>query len=640
MNVLPNQVFNPSSRASQTLPARLASAAAMAMFATAFAFPLASASAQDPCLTWRTYPQTFYRTVMETETRLVNETEYETTAITKYRPTWTTEKRERKTTVLKPVTKTRMRVETQKVYKPVTETMYRDETVQQRTYEEETRYEEEEYTVRKPVLETEYREEEVTVRRPVTETRLETERYLVYRPKQVTDTELVPTDLVVPNAYAGAPIGRPRLQWLPPGYYTDPASGKSVFRRRGLHWVTDRVPAAAVVPTLTPQSRTSVAMVPETVEREKPVEVTRYETEYRTRKVPVEVERMVEETRTRKVPVTVRVPKTKTITRKVPYTETRYKEEIIERRVPIEETSWERVEKVEPYDVSTCRYMPYTENMKTPKTVTRRVEYTVPKKVPYIVMMRVAVDAYGNQVGEPEQVAGSQRVDPDWSATSSVTEATTRRPVDSQSVADSKPSLTSVMETDTEPAQFDVPDSRRDARPAPIADSAPAIRYEDVEKTETANKSVMEGESASAISAPDRIEFEPVRTKFTVEPRTDLATVERPERETVETSARAESEIDRFLRERQEQNLINAGLRPVGRATVETSGRTSPRKTEVTASKPPAADQVPRLATENVDLPAVTTPQLSESPATAAPMTAADRMLEKLDREVRLKRSL
>ena len=133
---------------------------------------------------------------------------------------------------------------------------------------------------------------------------------------------MVPTQVpVIQLGSTPDPNARPKAQWLERGYYTDPATGQTVFRKRGLHWVQPSLGAASigVVPALIPQEKTEVSFEPETTEERTPIEVTRYVEEELTREVPVEVEKMVERTRTRRVPYEVKVPKTTITTEKVPY---------------------------------------------------------------------------------------------------------------------------------------------------------------------------------------------------------------------------------------------------------------------------------------------------------------------------------
>ena len=289
-----------------------------------------------------------------------------------WKPVWQTEKRERRTTVLRPVTKTYDKVEKFSMMTPVTETKYRERVIEETTYEDVTEMREERRVVQKPVVETEMREQAFPVRTKVTETELRTENVTVLKPTSITQTQLnAGPAITVPT---GSSRFRPQLQFLRRGEYTDPATGLSTFRRAGLHWV--QPPAAVTVPTLVPSTVQTTALVPEVVQRSQPVEVTRYVDKVELRKVPVEVTKMVDQVEVRKVPVTVRRPKITKRVERIPYQETTYKEKIVTRTTPVTETSYESVEQVEPYEEETCRWVRKTEEVNVPKTVTQRVNET------------------------------------------------------------------------------------------------------------------------------------------------------------------------------------------------------------------------------------------------------------------------
>ena len=351
---------------------------------------------------WATYPKTVYEKKPVKKTRWVDETVVEKKQVTSYKPIWQTEKRERKRILYKPVQETVEREEKITLRKPVVETLYRDKTTEETTYETVTKYRDEEYTVREPVIETEMRTEKYTVRKPVTEKMIEVTKKTTYKPVVKSKTTMVPTQVpVIQLGSTPDPNARPRAQWLERGYYTDPATGQSVFRKRGLHWVQPRIGAASVgvVPALIPQEKMEVSYEPETTEERTPIEVTRYVEEEMTRDVPVEIEKMVERTKTRRVPYEVKVPKTTVTTEKIPYKRTTYKEEVITRKVPHVRTTVKKIEMTEPYEVEVPRWVSRTEEVEVPKTVSRKVEYEVMQDVAKVVMMKVPVDICGNPVG-------------------------------------------------------------------------------------------------------------------------------------------------------------------------------------------------------------------------------------------------
>ena len=302
----------------------------------------------------------------------VTETQQQST----WKPLWQTVKRERRTTVLKPVQKTYDKVEKFSVMKPVTETKYRERTIEETTYEDVTEMREERRVVQKPVVETEMREQAVPVRTKITETEMRTENVTVLKPTSVTQTQLNPGPTI--SVPTGATRFRPQLQFLRRGEYTDPATGLSTFRRAGLHWV--QPPAAVAVPTVVPSTVQTTALIPEVVQRSEPVEVTRYVDKVELRKVPVQVTKMVDQVEVRKVPVTVRRPKITKRTERIPYQETTYKEQIVTRTTPVTETTYEPVEQIEPYEEQTCRWVQQTDEVKVSKPVQKQIDETMTRE--------------------------------------------------------------------------------------------------------------------------------------------------------------------------------------------------------------------------------------------------------------------
>jgi hypothetical protein len=351
---------------------------------------------------YRIVPKTVYKRQPKTASRWVNETDYQTQKVTSYEPAYTTETRYRETKTRKPVTKTRMVTRERTIKQPITETKYRERIVETESYENVTEMRDKEFEVRKAVTRTEMRDEKVTVRKEVVQNLVEVERTTTYRPVTVPETSLVPADVAVNQLYSVPdPSRRPRLQALAPGYYTDPATGQSVYRRRGLHWVQPSVSvqAAGTVPGLVAQPSERTTYVPETNEKRTPVEVKRYVDRIETRKVPVEVETMVVETETRKVPVTVRKPKIERTIEKVPYTETRYVDKVITEEVPVTETTYETTTDREPYEVEVASWKTVTKEVQVPKTVRRRVDYQTTRDIPHTIMMKIPIDCYGNAIG-------------------------------------------------------------------------------------------------------------------------------------------------------------------------------------------------------------------------------------------------
>lgn len=357
--------------------------------------------AQQACVQYRLMPQTVYELQKVPVWKDVSETSYRSERVTSYKPVWTTERRENRYTVLKPVEETSYQEQRRTVLKPVRKTSYRDETVTETTYETVTEMREEQVYEDVPVQETSYRDEQVIVRKPVTETRMQTENVTVYRPVTVNETQYVPGVSSVQGwGVAQAPAST-SLEWQRRGYVYNPATGQFVWQRPGFHWVANPgsqvlFPQQTLVPTVTPQVVQRTSMIPETITQQKPVTVTSYVDEVTTRRVPVETWTTQRRVTTRKVPVTVQRPVTRQVTRKVPVEETEYVSEEVVERVPVVTRRVDRIEKVEPYDVSVCRWEAVEVEQQTPVVTTRRVQTESSQWVGRTVMVYVPVDVFGN----------------------------------------------------------------------------------------------------------------------------------------------------------------------------------------------------------------------------------------------------
>ena len=365
------------------------------------------AIAQSSTTTWKTWDQTFTRDEPVTEYCWEEKEVIETSYRKKMVPVYQTETVEKKSISYRPVKKTSERVEHYKELEPVTVTKYRQREVQETKYDTVTEMREEKYISKRPVTETVMRDKQFNVREKVTEKGVQYRDVTTYKPTTVAETTLVPSNVLVAG---NVPVDRPRAQWLRPGYYTDPATGLTAWKRRGLHWATPSAPAAALVPALVPQISASTAYVPEISRKAEPVEISRYVDRVETRKVPVEVQRIEETVETRKVPVEVKRPRQVTRVEKIPYTETTYREIQRTRRVPVVEETMQKVETIEPVEKTTAKWVEKQEAIETPKIVRRKVAYTRTKKVPYTIKMRVRIDSYGNSIGKPEPA------DPEWRA--------------------------------------------------------------------------------------------------------------------------------------------------------------------------------------------------------------------------------
>ncbi|MFT7633493.1 MAG: hypothetical protein ACI87E_004549 [Mariniblastus sp.] len=372
----------------------------MILFSLVIALPV---SAQDP-VGYKFEPRIVTETAPVTLTKWVDETVNEKKTITTYKHVTQTETRYRTTTEYRPVQETSEREERTVVQKPIQETKFRRQETTSTTYDTVTEMRDEKYTVRKPVIETQMRSEQYTVRKPITEQLIEVQKTTTFKPVTNQNGSYTPGSAVIALRAVADPNQRQRLQMLAPGNYTDPATGQTVYRRRGLHWVQPSMTVAETAPTLFPNNANSVTYVPETTEVRKPVEITRYVDQTETRQVPVQVQKTIEQVETRKVPVTIRIPRTKTVVEDVPYTETTYRDVVTVTKVPVTTTTYEKFQTKEPYEVEVSRWIPVTEEVDVPRTVRRKVDYTEQRKVSRTVMYKIPVDALGNPVGKATAV--------------------------------------------------------------------------------------------------------------------------------------------------------------------------------------------------------------------------------------------
>ncbi|MHC4181024.1 MAG: hypothetical protein ACYSWU_26290, partial [Planctomycetota bacterium] len=246
---------------------------------------------------------------------------------------------------------------------------------------------EERYTVRRPVYETAYRTECQTVMRPVTTCRTEYVDQGCYAEQMVFKPSLPAT----------------RLRWVPGSCTVDPVTGATVYQRPGLHWVQTprgryevrRVWQPNVVARQVPQT----TYVPQTVSRQVPVQVCRYQEEQVCRKVPYQVCRIVREEHVRKIPYTVCRQVVERVERQVPVKVCRMVTEEHVRQIPVttcRTVCEERVEKV-PYRV--CRMEAVQETVRVPRCVEKRIPISYTCRIPRVVCCRVPVDPCGVPLG-------------------------------------------------------------------------------------------------------------------------------------------------------------------------------------------------------------------------------------------------
>jgi len=335
--------------------------------------------------------------------RWVEKKTFETDLETRQKQVIQTEKRQRVHITQKPVTETKYRIEKVTRQKPVTIEKFRERQTKHTTYKTVSGFRDETRTVREPVIETEMRTERVTVKKPVTKELIEVQKTTTMKPviKKETQYDTLPGQTlysVLPDVSA-----RSQARFLRRGYYTDPATGLSVYRRGGLHWVQPNtaVPVGQTPATTIPREVERTTFEPEVVETRRPISVTRMVEETVEREVPVEVKKYVEREVTRKVPYEYKMPVDKIVVEKIPYTETVYEEEVTERRVPYTVTRMQEVRTVEDYEVEVPRYVTETVKKEIPgrKWVEEEYETTVQRTV--FETMKVPCNSAGDPLSEP-----------------------------------------------------------------------------------------------------------------------------------------------------------------------------------------------------------------------------------------------
>ena len=480
--------------------------------------------AQQVCVTYKLVPQTVYKTRPVNLSSMINETVMESKQVVTYKPVWTKETRQRKTTVYKPIVTTSEREERYLVRRPIIETSYREREIQETSYETVTEMTEKRYLVETPVVETQMREEEVVVRKPVTTTVMQSENVTTYKPTTVSETQYVAGANVSNQLFLEG--GRNRLRWLKPGVYVDPLTGYAGYRGRGLHWSRDQnlVLRPTIEPTLIPQQVLRTTYTPETVTVQKPVQVTQYVDQIEKRQVPVQVNTTSKKIHVVQIPVTVQKPVTKVRTEKIPVQEVKYREEIYTRKVPVTETKFQKVEQVEPYDVEVCKWVTETSEIQVPKTVCRRVNYSVDQVYPVTNWIRVPVDAYGNALSAGEIVATEVHPAIDYQVANRITSAPITKvlkpeptsPAESLETANpevvvGKPIVVRKLDDDeyrqptekeADPKSILVPESQTDP-------SAPATDTVVVKKVPSSSES---NESSGEDEATDENELDPAPT--------------------------------------------------------------------------------------------------------------------------------
>lgn len=217
-------------------------------------------------------------------------------------------------------------------YQIVYRTVYDQRQVTAYRIEYETVHEEQQVTSYRPVWETRFRRECYTVSKPVMQTVYRTEYHTVMQPVVSTRTEYVDQGCYEEHtAYRPLPPSL-RLRRMSAGCSVDPLTGATVYQRPGLYWV--EVPRGRWEvqrvwrPNLVARQVQQTTYCPQTVARQVPVQVCRYEQQQVWRNVPYQVRRM------EPVQQTIRVPRC--VEKRVPVTYTCRVPRVVCCRVPID----------------------------------------------------------------------------------------------------------------------------------------------------------------------------------------------------------------------------------------------------------------------------------------------------------------
>jgi hypothetical protein len=243
------------------------------------------------------------------------------------------------------------------------------------------------------VTETQEREETYMVRRPVNQTVMQPYQYTTYRPVQTTETQWNQTTAVVDQPVQYPDQTRTRLRWLSSGWYVDPATGRSFWKRGGLNWVPETRPGAVevrrqYVGMMVPEQVNRTTYVPQVVTAERPVTVTSYVDEAVTVKRPIQVTRMVTEEVVRDIPYSVQRPVTERVVRQRPVQTVRWEQQEMVRRVPVTTQRIVYEDRVEETTVKVQRIVPETRVVETPTWIPRWKAVTEVRRVPRVVAFR------------------------------------------------------------------------------------------------------------------------------------------------------------------------------------------------------------------------------------------------------------
>lgn len=433
-----------------------------------------------------------------TRFRTESETSQKQSQITEYHDETVTETRYRKITKFVPVVETEYRTRQIKKLVPETKTVMQTRQRQVTEMVEETGFRETQVVVPKTIQETTMQERNRIVQTPVTQRFQQLVPVTSYKPQTTYQTQLVNKPAVV-NQLVVQPRAqdRSRLRWLGSTNYTDPLSGRQVYRRRGLYWTRNNTPNNAyVVPTVVPnyqvQQIPQTSYVPTTSYQTQSYDVNTTVNRVVTEKIPVTSQRTVNEIVNRRVPFTVRKPVTRTVTEEVPIQQTTMREEVSEEQYPVQRTVMKKVEQEEPYNVQITRKVPVTKTVQQPRTVTRRVPYTETQMVNRLAYFRVTLDPFGQAIAGTEiEVDIYGNPVPQTITSTSNTGSVTPIRGNISSASDTKPTLAETGFRKTEPARSVVEGST--LRPAIENRSNESSRLESLRPVFSNGNSLLDG---------------------------------------------------------------------------------------------------------------------------------------------------
>ena len=384
--------------------------------------PWSLASAQVCCEpAYSVKSQVVMEEQLETRYRVVYRPIFEEQEIASQRPVLKTRMEKRQFTTQVPVTETSTIEEKYTVMKPVTKREWEDRSYQETTYVTETAEREEAYLTYQPVVETQYQTQQYVVQRPVTETQYQTQQYTTYQPVTTMQTAVVDQGQYVAQQFYQPGDTRYGLRYLPGGMNVDP-TGMAAYRRGGFGWVPYTSPGQTFAQLQYQPNPVQVAVpqtsyMPQVVQQQVPVQVTRVENQLVQQQVPVNVTKMQPVEQRRRVPYAVQKPVTRYVENKVPVDKVEWVEQEMVRPKTVQRTSYklETVEKEVPVQFYE------TEEVKTKVRVRRDVPeyepYTVRRLVPRTVQSPVTlsyVDPYAVPLSQGRTswmpIIGSERV--------------------------------------------------------------------------------------------------------------------------------------------------------------------------------------------------------------------------------------